>query len=424
MYDKPAAECRAKCSGYPAIEHGQLSPSGAVWVDTKISIACKEGYVLESGSPSSATCVDTGEGGDYDASGAVCVAVCVAFPEVEFGTVTPSGEVRAGDVVSVVCDEGYALEGDAAVFSTTCEDSGLGGEFDRSPPRCVEKPVYCAGVVVEHGYVSPDGDLVEGASISVTCYQGFHFDEDVASPFTATCIKDDNGGETINGVDYLGVLDLAMPVCVPNIDKKEKQEDAVIMSASDKGLYSECAKWRDNKDGVGLKNNLALRKQMAQMAFCMQQDCQASLSASRTCRWTDGNRLCYSMVGQAFCGKNIPNSACQDLGKAAGDVTNFGGDGTWVPLTSVKVYGSAALLASSPFTCNCFKGCAHYTGNDKLKKYRCTNATPAAVVGTIQGSPAQEVVDKKNYGSANKDGECACSCGYAGTATWEAGDAQ
>ena len=29
----------------------------------------------------------------------------------------------------------------------------------------------------------------------------------------------------------------------------------------------------------------------------------------------------------------------------SGDVTNFGGDGTWVPLTSVEVYGSAALYS-------------------------------------------------------------------------------
>jgi len=103
-YDKPAAECRARCSPYPAIPHGQASPDGPVWVGADVAIACKYGYVLTADSASTATCVEGDGGGVYDNVNAVCEAVCAPFPEVEHATISPSGEVRAGDTVHVVCD--------------------------------------------------------------------------------------------------------------------------------------------------------------------------------------------------------------------------------------------------------------------------------------------------------------------------------
>jgi len=191
IYDKPAAECRAKCAPYPAVEHGQISPAGPVFVNEVVSIACKSGYVLGPDSPLAATCVDTGSGGDFDAFGASCVAVCTAFPSVENGAVFPAGEVHAGDTVSVVCDEGYKLEGNAASFVAECVDSGLGGEYNKGPPVCVEEPVYCEAPTVSNAYVSPNGDVLEGETVTVTCHEGYVMDEDAPSTFVATCIKNE-----------------------------------------------------------------------------------------------------------------------------------------------------------------------------------------------------------------------------------------
>jgi len=194
------------------------------------------------------------------------------------------------------------------------------------------------------------------------------------------------------------------------------EEEAMPAGAT--GLNSECAKWRDNKAGTGNKPNLSLKNQKKQMAFCMAQDCQQSMEAV-SCRYTDPNRLCYTNVGQLFCSAHPGHSACQDLG-AEVIGTNVGGPGTWEPLVSVPVFGSAAAAAPGPYQCVCLKNCAHYTGSDTLKKYRCTGGT-AIKTGAVAGSRA----DVAYISDVTKTGQCACSCGYTGNAdSWEAQDAQ
>jgi len=190
-------------------------------------------------------------------------------------------------------------------------------------------------------------------------------------------------------------------------------------------LNSECGKWRDNAAGVGDDNDLSARGQMQQMAYCMAQDCAQSMEEV-SCRYTDENGLCYTNPGQGWCqdyfartGQNAGNSQCVDHGDEMGP-DNLDGPGTWEPLDSVPLFGSAALSTQPPrFTCNCFKNCAHYTGSDALKKYRCTGGL-AVKVGTIEGSPAADAV----ISSSSKTGQCACSCGIPGTDEWYAQDAQ
>ena len=45
-----------------------------------------------------------------------------------------------GAEVTVVCDEGYELKGGATSFAAQCVDGGLGGEYNKGAPVCVEKP--------------------------------------------------------------------------------------------------------------------------------------------------------------------------------------------------------------------------------------------------------------------------------------------
>ena len=67
-------------------------------------------------------------------------------------------------------------------------------------------------------------------------------------------------------------------------------------------------------------------------------------------------------------------------GTWASNFFDVAGPGTWEPLDSVPLFGSAALSTQPPrFTCNCFKNCAHYTGSDALKKYRCTGGLAVKV---------------------------------------------
>jgi hypothetical protein len=144
VYDKPAAVCRAQCAPLEAVAHGAVSPVGSVWESTIVSISCKSGYYLAAGSYTYATCTDTGSGGDYvfdpaNTNHPTCIAVCKAFGSVEHGSVTPSGEVHDGDLVNVQCDNGYEIEGGGASFQATCQDTGLGGDYNKNPPKCVRK---------------------------------------------------------------------------------------------------------------------------------------------------------------------------------------------------------------------------------------------------------------------------------------------
>jgi hypothetical protein len=154
-----------------------------------------------------------------------CVA---AFPAEDHSMASPSGEVMAGDSVTVVCDEGYAFADGSATFSSECIDTGLGGQFDKGAPTCV---------------------VGEGGVVSITCNEGFEFDiEGIASPFLAHCVVDESGGSTVNGVEYEGILlgedGSPVPACVPIPPDIPVTVDEVEMSSSQKGLYSECAKWR------------------------------------------------------------------------------------------------------------------------------------------------------------------------------------
>lgn len=160
---------------------------------------------------------------------------------------SPSGEVMAGESVTVVCDEGYAFADGAATFSSECIDTGLGGQFDKDAPTCVVKPISCAAAVVANAYVDPDADVGEGDVVSITCYEGFEFDlEGVTSPtFLAYCVADESGGSTVNGVEYEGILlgedGSPIPTCVP-IPPIPIVSDEVEMTQT--GLYMECSKWR------------------------------------------------------------------------------------------------------------------------------------------------------------------------------------
>ena len=81
---------------------------------------------------------------------------------------------------------------------------------------------------------------------------------------------------------------------------------------------------------------------------------------------------------------------------------------------------AAASAATGPtYACTCFKNCAHYTGSNQLKKYRCTGGV-ALKVGEVEGTPAATA----EISSSSKTGECACSCGIPGTDEWYAQDAQ
>ena len=142
------------------------------------------------------------------------------------------------------------------------------------------------------------------------------------------------------------------------------------MSSTQKGLNMKCADWRDRK-----QKGKAISNQMADVTYCMQQDCQQSMETV-SCRFTDDNGFCYTDSGQEFCKKNRPHSLCKDLGPGATS-TNLAGAGAWAPLKDKPTYDSTGALANSEqhFSCACFKNCNFK--KDSVKVVYCDTAKGA-----------------------------------------------
>lgn len=106
----------------------------------------------------------------------VCVAdtrQCVALQAPANGDVSHPDSPGAGDAANYSCDEGYALEGDAA---RTCEASG---EWSGTAPRCVdeedpEPPVLCALLdPIADGEVDQPAEAEPGDEATYSCDEGY-----------------------------------------------------------------------------------------------------------------------------------------------------------------------------------------------------------------------------------------------------------
>ena len=76
--------------------------------------------------------------------------------------------------------------------------------------------------------------LAAGHEVTVECFEGFEFDDDtLTSPFVATCVEG-NAGVSVGEINYQGVFDKPLPVCVPSIGGGGEE---VEMTGSQKMLY-------------------------------------------------------------------------------------------------------------------------------------------------------------------------------------------
>eukprot|EP00960_Hanusia_phi_P053567 762160-Hanusia_phi.AAC.1 len=121
------------------------------------------------------------------------------------------------------------------------------------------------------------------------------------------------------------------------------------------GLNMKCSTWRDQKDF-----NIA-SVQMQDLAKCMAADCVQSLE-NVGCRFTDANRLCYTLVGQGWCTEHVGHPQCNDLGVAVMPAPV--GTSSWAPIEDQAFFGTAA--GEPHYGCACMKRCSYSSGSKKF----------------------------------------------------------
>jgi len=165
----PGVQCVALCAPLDAPPHGSIAPTGKVEMFDWVTMNCDEGY--EAVGIRYVMCRPNHE---YLFDHGTCVAICPAYPIVEHGTVTRNSDRysednanRAGESVSVTCDEGYVLTFDSNQVAT-CGD---GGEYDFPSATCL--PVCSAHPEVANGEVSVTGPTILGDEVQITCNENY-----------------------------------------------------------------------------------------------------------------------------------------------------------------------------------------------------------------------------------------------------------
>ena len=145
----------------------------------------------------------------------ICIVVCLwaGYPHILGAPRHMPGVCTLGAHVSVPATHEYLLT------PGVCEAASrrLLGKCDcEACPKAEPPLVWCSVSGVANGMVSEEGKVLEGATVSVTCNQGFAMEgEDVqGASFSAICVKDQDGGSTVDSVEYKGILFPHMPVCV------------------------------------------------------------------------------------------------------------------------------------------------------------------------------------------------------------------
>jgi len=272
-------------------------------------------------------------------------------------------------------------------------------------PKAEPPLVWCSVSGVANGVVSEEGKVLEGATVSVTCNQGFEMEgEDVqGASFSAICVKDQEGGSTVDGVEYKGILFPHMPVCVavppplspppPSLPAPLSVEECCATVCKGEGseepadapaeapapppppppaeanvctmqadgscksmLNMYCGQWRDSAD------TMSSSKQKQKLEMCMAQDCQQSMESGHDtpgCRFLDSNGFCFAYnSAQTWCGGAGTGSPfCTDGGKGWAQPPLGNADSSqtgWVPGTFPYRGGSTD---KGSLECMCMKDC-------------------------------------------------------------------
>ncbi|KAH1171610.1 hypothetical protein KIL84_007228, partial [Mauremys mutica] len=139
------------CVGKPCkpleLENGRVDFTDLLFGATA-NFSCNEGYRLIG--TTSAKCVDSGNGVDWDKELPHCQAIpCLPPPGIANGSHTGQNEQEFtfGSAVTYKCDQGFSLIGEASIHCTTKDN--FNGEWSGPAPEC--KVVRCPEPEVKNG---------------------------------------------------------------------------------------------------------------------------------------------------------------------------------------------------------------------------------------------------------------------------------
>lgn len=152
-----------KCSALSDIEHGNWSASNSFNVGSKVTFTCEDGYTLQG--HLNTTCLQTGK---WSVGVPACIptsAVTKCQQKTCDKHATCKGNITIGSNVTVICDDGYKLQGN---HTLTCLKTG---NWSAPFPLCVL--ITCPSFKLDHGKLNTSGTVPVGSKATVTCDDGY-----------------------------------------------------------------------------------------------------------------------------------------------------------------------------------------------------------------------------------------------------------
>ena len=164
------------CGSYsPMPTNGAVTPTGARTYGQTVTITCNTGFELTGDARFSAT-PSCQANGEFTAGKMCARKACGPFSAIPNGAAFPASGVLSGQRAVVSCDDGYEVLGDASLL---CDR----GEYQfTTSPSCVR--ISCGLLSVENGMSQRQTPLLFGDTEEIQCNAGFDFS---ASEMHATC---------------------------------------------------------------------------------------------------------------------------------------------------------------------------------------------------------------------------------------------
>ena len=155
------------CGVYPAPSHATVSPTGARTFGQTVTISCNAGYELSGDARFSAS-PSCQSNGEFT-SGKLCARrACGPFSDVPNGGVFPSSGALSGQRVVISCDAGYEVHGDDSIL---CDR----GQYQiTTAPSC--ERISCGTLQVNNGILISltAANMLFGDTAEISCNAGYY----------------------------------------------------------------------------------------------------------------------------------------------------------------------------------------------------------------------------------------------------------
>jgi hypothetical protein len=166
------------CGVYPAPAYGTVSPLSARTYGQTVTITCNTGYELTGDARASAT-PSCQANGQFTTGKQCARKACAPFSSIPNGAAFPDTGVLSGQRAVVSCYKGYELTGDVSLL---CD---RGAYQITTSPSC--RQISCGLLSVQNGLSTLQTPILFGNKTEIRCNAGFTFS---SQTMTAECRAD------------------------------------------------------------------------------------------------------------------------------------------------------------------------------------------------------------------------------------------